>query len=77
VVKFGQAVEKVMGTLPEPRGMYAFTDGSILAPRLNLPLVVCGPGQPNIAHQPDEYVEVSQLVESTKILSQALAELLS
>lgn len=77
VVKFNQAVGKATGTSPAPRGMYAFTDGSILAPRLSLPLVVCGPGQPNIAHQPDEYVEVSQLVESTKILSQALAKLLS
>mgnify|MGYP001141632581 CR=1 FL=1 len=77
VVKFNQAVKKVTGTLPEPRGMFAFTDGSILAPRLSLPLVVCGPGQPNIAHQPDEYVEISQLVESTRILSQALTELLS
>ena len=77
VVKFNQAVEKVTGTLPEPHGMFAFTDGSILAPRLDLPLVVCGPGQPNIAHQPDEYVAFSQLVESAGILSQALAELLA
>jgi acetylornithine deacetylase/succinyl-diaminopimelate desuccinylase-like protein len=42
-----------------------------------LPLVVCGPGQPNIAHQPDEYVEISQLTESAKILLQALTGLLS
>ena len=77
VVKFNQAVKEVTGNVPKPRGMYAFTDGSIFAPRLTLPLVVCGPGQPNIAHQPDEYVEISQLVESARILSQALVQLLS
>jgi succinyl-diaminopimelate desuccinylase len=77
VTSFCRAVEAATGTGPDPRGMFAFTDGSILAPRLSLPLVVCGPGQPNIAHQPDEYVEISQLVESTRILSQALTELLS
>lgn len=76
-VSFCRAVETATGAKPAPRGMYAFTDGSIFAPRLGLPLVVCGPGQPNIAHQPDEYVEVSQLVESVKILSQALEELLA
>ena len=77
VVNFNQAIETATGTRPAPRGMFAFTDGSILAPRLKLPLVVCGPGQPNIAHQPDEYVEISQLTESAKILSQALTGLLS
>jgi len=77
VAGFSRAVETATGTKPAPRGMFAFTDGSILAPRLNLPLVVCGPGQPNIAHQPDEYVEISQLTESAMILSQALGELLS
>ena len=77
VVRFNQAAETATGTRPAPRGMFAFTDGSILAPRLKLPLVVCGPGQPNIAHQPDEYVEISQLTESAKILLQALTGLLS
>ena len=40
------------------------TDASALVPQLEVPLVLYGPGAIEMAHQPDEYVEVDSLIES-------------
>ncbi|WAH55103.1 acetylornithine deacetylase [Pseudomonas silvicola] len=37
------------------------TEGGLFAQRLNVPVVVCGPGSIEQAHKPDEYVELAQL----------------
>jgi len=40
------------------------TDASALVPQLEVPLVLYGPGAIEMAHQPDEYVEIDSLIES-------------
>ncbi|HKJ55064.1 MAG TPA: M20/M25/M40 family metallo-hydrolase, partial [Nitriliruptoraceae bacterium] len=40
-----------------------------------IPAVVCGPGSIGVAHQPDEYVEVSQLARCLQMLDRLVAEL--
>lgn len=40
-----------------------------------IPAVVCGPGSIGVAHQPDEYVEVSQLARCLEMLDRLVAEL--
>ena len=37
------------------------TDASAIIPQLETPLIICGPGEIEMAHQPDEYVEVNSL----------------
>jgi acetylornithine deacetylase/succinyl-diaminopimelate desuccinylase-like protein len=44
---------------------------------LKAPMIICGPGQAGLAHQPNEYVEISRLVESARILTLAAARLLT
>lgn len=39
------------------------TDASVIVPELGVPLVICGPGKIEMAHQPDEYIEIDSLVE--------------
>jgi len=38
-----------------------FSDGSIIQPPTGVPTLLCGPGDPNLAHQTDEKVHISQL----------------
>ncbi|WP_407310047.1 acetylornithine deacetylase [Pseudomonas sp. nanlin1] len=44
------------------------TEGGLFAQRLNVPVVVCGPGSIEQAHKPDEYVELSQLQACERFL---------
>ena len=39
-------------------------------------MIVWGPGDAKLAHQPNEYVEVARLVEAAKIFTLAAAQLL-
>lgn len=50
-----------------PRGASYFTDGVIFVPRLQIPMVICGGGNAECAHKPDEYIEIPKLINATKI----------
>jgi acetylornithine deacetylase/succinyl-diaminopimelate desuccinylase-like protein len=39
-------------------------------------MIICGPGDAKLAHQPNEHVEVSKLVQAAKIYTLAAAKLL-
>jgi succinyl-diaminopimelate desuccinylase len=45
-------------------------------PAFDAPMLICGPGQAGLAHQPNEYVETDRLVESARILTLAALHLL-
>lgn len=70
-------VAEVTGKRPEPKGVAYYTDAVSLVPALKAPLIICGPGDAKLAHQPNEYVEVTKLVESARILTLAAARLLT
>lgn len=71
-----EAVEGVRGVSPEVGGVTYGTDAACLAPAFNIPMVICGPGAPGMAHQPDEYVEVEQLVQAAQIYDSLARRLL-
>ena len=53
---------------PEPRTVPYFTDASVLTPAFdNLPTIILGPGEAAMAHQTDEYCEVSRVHQATAI----------
>jgi succinyl-diaminopimelate desuccinylase len=61
------AAQAVRGVAPTVGGVTYGTDAAHLSPAFNIPMVICGPGAQGMAHQPDEYVEVEQLVQAAQI----------
>ncbi len=61
------AVRSVAGRIPEILGARYATDAAILAPRLGLPFVICGPGDPSLAHQRDESVPLDELARASAV----------
>ena len=45
-------------------------------PVLGLPMVICGPGDPRLAHQPDERVELAQVEQAAQVYVRMIRELL-
>jgi succinyl-diaminopimelate desuccinylase len=76
VKAFCSVVEDVTGSASMPAGVSYTTDAALLAPALGSPMILCGPGNPELAHQPDKHVEVRKLVEATQIFALAAARLL-
>jgi len=74
--EFSAVVEEVTGRRPVFQGANYFSDAVGFLPVLKVPLILCGPGEPGLAHQPDENVEISRLVEAAKIYTLAAAKFL-
>ncbi|MFW6114714.1 MAG: M20 family metallopeptidase [Thermodesulfobacteriota bacterium] len=50
---------------PVPRGATYFTDASVLAPALgNPPTIILGPGEPEMAHKPNEFCYTSKIEQA-------------
>lgn len=67
VAAMAKAVRRVTGRPPRFGGVPGSTDGTILRSTLGIPIVTCGPGNRQIPHQVDEYVEVRELTEAARI----------
>lgn len=66
---FIRTAMKVAGMAEDaaPRGVNYYTDASIYQPNLNgIPVLIYGPGEPSMAHQPDEWVEVEKYLDSIR-----------
>ena len=65
------AVESVneLGFMAEIEGLGSLTDAIHLINYSNIPTISVGPATLENAHAPDEYVEIEQLIGSTKILA--------
>ena len=62
-----KGVRQATGRAAKFGGVPGSTDGTILRMTLGIPIVTCGPGNRQIPHQVDEYVEVAELVEAARI----------
>jgi len=51
------------------------TEGGLFANRLNVPVVVCGPGSIEQAHKPDEFIDETQLLAGERFLQTLLGSL--
>jgi succinyl-diaminopimelate desuccinylase len=76
VQNFADVVADVTGHRPVPKGVRYYTDAVAFVPVFKTPMIICGPGDARLAHQPDENVEVSKLIEAAKIYTLAAARLL-
>jgi succinyl-diaminopimelate desuccinylase len=76
VQSFADVVAEVTGERPVPKGVRYYTDAVAFVPVLKAPMIICGPGDAKLAHQPNEHVEVSKLIQAAKIFTLAAAKLL-
>lgn len=65
VQAMASAVADVTGTRPAIRGATYYTDGGMWVDR-GIPMVIFGPGDDNLAHQPNERVPTHQVVQATR-----------
>lgn len=70
-----RAVERVLGAgSGNPRvPMPFFTDASVMQPATGAPVVILGPGEPDMAHQTDEYCNVARIEEAVAIYEGIIA----
>ncbi len=67
---------KFLGFNAEPTGFSMGTDGRHFVAQ-GYPAIVYGPGDPSLAHQPDEWVGVDEVVDATKAYALAAVSLLT
>jgi succinyl-diaminopimelate desuccinylase len=77
VQAFVRIRDQVTGQSSIPTAATYATDGSVFVPAYNAPMVICGPGLPEKAHQPNEYVDIARLSEAARIYTLAALALLT
>lgn len=48
----------------QPEGVNFYTDASVFLPAKQIPCIFYGPGDANMAHQPNEYITIDSLMEA-------------
>jgi len=77
IVKAGlRAVSTVLGKRARPKGFQATCDMTFLVHRANIPCIILGPGRLEEAHAIDEWVEIDQLVNGSKIYHELIMDLI-
>jgi succinyl-diaminopimelate desuccinylase len=61
------AHRQIYGQEPAYGGVPGSTDGTILARDRGVPVVVYGPGEKRIPHQPDEFVALDEVVHAAQV----------
>lgn len=77
VQRFRDVMTQVTGRPPEPQVVRFATEAAIFVPALSVPTIICGPGNADLAHQPDEYIEIDKMVEAARMYALAAAQLLT
>jgi len=65
VILAQRVLEEQFGRIEKPKGVNFYTDASVFLPQTNLPAIFYGPGDADMAHQPNEYVKIEKLHEAT------------
>ena len=64
-----------LGARPQPRAVSYFTDAAVLKDVYrDIPMVVLGPGEPELAHQTDEYCLLDRIEQSVEIYSDLIRD---
>jgi len=69
-----EAYRKVLNEDPKIKASPWGTDGGLLTQLAGVPTVVFGPGATEVAHYPDEYIELKRVLEVAEIYALAILE---
>jgi succinyl-diaminopimelate desuccinylase len=71
--------EELFGQTFDPAGVRYFTDASVFVPGSggSLPVIIYGPGDEKLAHQPNEYVEIHKYLEAIQFYKELAIRFLS
>ena len=64
-----QAIMEVTDIDPTIAGVPYWTDGAILSRSASIPTCLFGPGDINLAHSPDEYIDVEDVLRAAEVYS--------
>ena len=64
-----ETARDVLGRLPDFRGMPYGADARLLIDHGSTPTVLYGPGDPNLAHAPDEHVALEDVARCARVLA--------
>lgn len=66
---------RVLGPEAEqgPLGIPFFSDASVLTPSLGCPTLILGPGEPELAHQTDEYCRIDRVLAAVDLYEALIA----
>ena len=68
MLRMAAAHGRVVGNPIAPASANYFTDASVLTPAMGqVPTVICGPGDPAMAHKTDEYCDVTAIEQAVAI----------
>ncbi|MCM3571453.1 M20 family metallopeptidase [Neobacillus mesonae] len=77
-VKLAQdVIKEEFDRVEEPKGVNFYTDAAVFLPATHLPAVIYGPGDADMAHQPNEYVEIDSLVEAAQFYAALIEKYLA
>lgn len=66
-IKLAQSsFKEVFGEDAEPQGVDFYTDASIFLPAKSVPCIFFGPGDSNMAHQPNEYITLESFEQAVQ-----------
>jgi succinyl-diaminopimelate desuccinylase len=78
IVQTVLSILEARGRRETPKATPGFaTDASVFQPASGAPFVIFGPGIPQLAHQPNEYVEINTYVTSIDLLCELAVSYLS
>lgn len=71
-------VKKVMNTTEiDQTQVVGFTTDAPFLAELNAPVVIFGPGNPNICHKPNEFIEIADLEKAAQIYEKIITQFLT
>lgn len=67
IIQMGiEEAKTTLGLELQPCGVKYYTDASIFVPALGIPVLIMGPGDEKMAHQPNEYVQIDDYIAAIK-----------
>lgn len=66
----------VLGRSLTPQGAMYFTDASVLTPPAGISTLNFGPGKASMAQQPEEFIDIYKVVQSTDLYAALILKML-